>query len=88
MGALNESRCRLSAAIQRRQTGGLPNQPDVDIDSIQPGKPNQSACAERFSKTDRTEVLDGCVFDAPEKVRDPTLVGGRTMAATTGQTIS
>jgi hypothetical protein len=32
-------------------------------------------------------VLDGCVFDALEKFRDATLMGGCTMAATTGQTI-
>jgi putative transposase len=40
------------------------------IQYIQPGKPNQNACVERFNRTFRDELLDQHLFMRLEDVRE------------------
>ena len=42
----------------------------VELIHIQPGKPTQNVCIERFNRTFRTEVLDAHVFSALEQVKE------------------
>jgi putative transposase len=41
----------------------------VEIHHIQPGKPAQNACTERFNRTFREDVLDAYIFDDIEQLR-------------------
>ena len=43
---------------------------DIDIAYIEPGKPNQNACIERFNRSYRTEALDPHLFESWAPVRE------------------
>jgi hypothetical protein len=45
---------------------------DVEIRFVQPGKPDQNACIERFSRTCREEVMSARLFDSLSEVREIT----------------
>jgi putative transposase len=42
----------------------------MEIQYIQPGKPNQNAFIERFNRTFREEVLDLYLFEDPDQLRE------------------
>lgn len=43
---------------------------EIELRFIQPGKPDQDAFVERFSRTYRDEVIDAYTFDSIQDVRD------------------
>lgn len=45
---------------------------DIALNHMQPGTPTQNAWVERFNKTFRTGVLDCCIFDSLQDVREMT----------------
>lgn len=42
----------------------------ITLAYIQPGKPNQNAFIERFNRTFREEVLNACLFESKEQLRE------------------
>jgi putative transposase len=42
----------------------------VALSGAYPGKPDQNAFIERFNRTYRTEVLNACVFESLDQVRE------------------
>ena len=65
-------RCDNGPEIVSQVFAGWCDENGIDIQYIQPGKPNQNAYIERFNRTYREEVLDAHLFERLSQVREIT----------------